>query len=133
MKIKTLILGALAGAGACMALAGPTAAYVTCNRDGDFARQESHLCSHDRKRAFAKDRFKGVVELVLDLRPPLPPPAHHIDDVARGRKERCIRSAIMPVPRPSLLGLDLADEREVPVLDASRRLHTKTGRRQQTK
>jgi len=35
MKIRTLVLGALAGAGAIVALASPASAYVACNRFGD--------------------------------------------------------------------------------------------------
>jgi hypothetical protein len=35
MKVRTLVLGAVAGAGAWMALAAPAAAYVSCNREGD--------------------------------------------------------------------------------------------------
>ena len=41
MKIRTLVLGAIAGAGALMALAAPASAYVVCNRDGDCWHTES--------------------------------------------------------------------------------------------
>jgi hypothetical protein len=41
MKIKTLLLGVVAGAGAVMALAAPASAYVACNRDGDCWHTES--------------------------------------------------------------------------------------------
>lgn len=42
MKVKTLVLGALAGAAAIMATAAPASAYVACNRFGD--------CWHVRER-----------------------------------------------------------------------------------
>ena len=35
MKIRTILFGALSGAGALMALAAPASAYVVCNREGD--------------------------------------------------------------------------------------------------
>lgn len=35
MKIRTIVLGALAGAGALAAMAAPASAYVSCNRSGD--------------------------------------------------------------------------------------------------
>jgi hypothetical protein len=35
MKIRTLILGTIAGAGAMAALAAPASAYVACNHEGD--------------------------------------------------------------------------------------------------
>ena len=35
MKIRTLVLGAVAGAGAILAMAAPASAYVSCNRYGD--------------------------------------------------------------------------------------------------
>jgi hypothetical protein len=35
MKIRTLVLGAVAGAGAILAMAAPASAYVNCNRYGD--------------------------------------------------------------------------------------------------
>jgi hypothetical protein len=34
MKLRTLLLGAVIGAGALTALAAPASAYVVCNRDG---------------------------------------------------------------------------------------------------
>ena len=48
MKIRTLVLGALVGAGALGAMAGPASAYVVCNREGD--------CWHSEHR----DRAPGV-------------------------------------------------------------------------
>ena len=38
MKIRTFVLGALAGAGALAAMAAPASAYVVCNREGDCWR-----------------------------------------------------------------------------------------------
>ena len=35
MKIHTLVLNAVAGAGAILAMAAPASAYVSCNRYGD--------------------------------------------------------------------------------------------------
>jgi hypothetical protein len=35
MKIRTLVLGIIAGAGALAALAVPASAYVACNREGE--------------------------------------------------------------------------------------------------
>lgn len=44
MRIRTLILGTIAGAGALAALAAPASAYVACNRSGD--------CWHTNDRGF---------------------------------------------------------------------------------
>jgi len=53
MKIRTHVLGAIAGTGALMALAGPAAAYVSCNSEGDcwhvderYTRPEVHFDYH---------------------------------------------------------------------------------------
>jgi hypothetical protein len=35
MKIKTLVLGTIAAAGAFIALAAPASAYIACNHEGD--------------------------------------------------------------------------------------------------
>ncbi len=35
MKLKTLVLGTVAAAGALLALAAPASAYIACNREGD--------------------------------------------------------------------------------------------------
>ena len=35
MKIRTLVLGAIAGAAGMVAMAAPASAYVACNREGD--------------------------------------------------------------------------------------------------
>ena len=48
MNMRTLLLGAVFGAGALTALAAPASAYVTCNRDGD--------CWHTERR----DRAPGI-------------------------------------------------------------------------
>jgi hypothetical protein len=42
MKIKTLILGTIAGAGALVALAAPAAADIACNHDGDCWHTADH-------------------------------------------------------------------------------------------
>lgn len=42
MKLRTLFLGALAGAGALVAMSGSASAYVACNRFGD--------CWHTQER-----------------------------------------------------------------------------------
>ena len=41
MKLRTLVLGALAGASALVALAGPASAYIVCNREGDCWHTEA--------------------------------------------------------------------------------------------
>jgi hypothetical protein len=41
MKIKLLLLGAIAGAGTLVALAAPASAYIACNRWGDCWHTES--------------------------------------------------------------------------------------------
>jgi hypothetical protein len=43
MNMRTLLLGAMVGAGALTALAAPASAYVTCNRDGDCWHTESRF------------------------------------------------------------------------------------------
>jgi hypothetical protein len=42
MRIRTIVLGAVAGAGALMALATSASAYVVCNSYGDCWHTESH-------------------------------------------------------------------------------------------
>jgi hypothetical protein len=44
MKIRTVLLSAIAGAGALVAMAAPASAYVACNRAGD--------CWHTNDRGF---------------------------------------------------------------------------------
>jgi hypothetical protein len=41
MKTRTLVLGAVVGAGTLMALAAPASAYIACNHDGDCWHTES--------------------------------------------------------------------------------------------
>jgi hypothetical protein len=41
MKMRTLLLGAVVGAGALTALAAPASAYVACSREGDCWHTES--------------------------------------------------------------------------------------------
>jgi len=41
MKIRTLVLGALAGAGALAAMAAPASAYIVCNNEGDCWHSET--------------------------------------------------------------------------------------------
>jgi hypothetical protein len=41
MKIRTVLLGALAGAGVMLAMAAPASAYIACNREGDCWHTES--------------------------------------------------------------------------------------------
>jgi hypothetical protein len=41
MSIKTLLLGAVIGAGALVTMAGSASAYVACNREGDCWHTES--------------------------------------------------------------------------------------------
>ena len=41
MKIRTVVLGAVAGVGALMALAGSASAYVVCNHEGDCWHTET--------------------------------------------------------------------------------------------
>lgn len=41
MKIRTVLLGAISGAGALMALVAPASAYIACNREGDCWHTES--------------------------------------------------------------------------------------------
>jgi hypothetical protein len=41
MKIRTLLLGALVGAGAMIAMADSASAYVVCNRSGDCWHTDS--------------------------------------------------------------------------------------------
>jgi hypothetical protein len=41
MKLRTVLLGALAGAGALAAMAVPASALVACNREGDCWHTES--------------------------------------------------------------------------------------------
>ena len=43
MKIRTLVLGTIAGAGALAALAVPASAYVACNREGDCWHTEDRV------------------------------------------------------------------------------------------
>jgi hypothetical protein len=42
MKIRTALLGALAGAAAVVAFAAPASAYIACNHEGDCWHTESH-------------------------------------------------------------------------------------------
>jgi hypothetical protein len=42
MKIRTLILGSIAGAGALVALAAPASAYIACNGAGDCWHTRDH-------------------------------------------------------------------------------------------
>jgi hypothetical protein len=49
MKIRTLILGTIAGAGAFAALAAPASAYVACNRERDCWHATDR---HDYKRGW---------------------------------------------------------------------------------
>ncbi len=53
MKIRTLLLGAIAGAAGLVATAGTASAYVACNRDGD--------CWHVRDRYEYKPTFGVTV------------------------------------------------------------------------
>ena len=46
MKIRTLILGTIAGAGAIAALAAPAAADIACNRAGDCWHTSDHYNYH---------------------------------------------------------------------------------------
>jgi hypothetical protein len=41
MKLRTLLLGAVIGAGALTALVAPASAYIVCNREGDCWHTES--------------------------------------------------------------------------------------------
>ena len=41
MKIRTLLLGAAAAAGAMIALAAPASAYIACNHEGDCWHTEA--------------------------------------------------------------------------------------------
>ena len=43
MKIKTALLGAVAGAGALVAVTLPASAYIACNREGDCWHTESRV------------------------------------------------------------------------------------------
>jgi hypothetical protein len=43
MKIRTALLGALAGAGALAAMAVPASAYIACNREGDCWHTENRV------------------------------------------------------------------------------------------
>jgi hypothetical protein len=46
MKLRTLILGTIAGAGALAFLAAPASAYVACNRAGDCWHTNDHYDDH---------------------------------------------------------------------------------------
>ncbi len=54
MTMKTLVLGALVGAGALAAMAGPASAYVACNRVGE--------CWHTTERYAYRPGFGITVQ-----------------------------------------------------------------------
>src|SRR5205085_7272858 len=66
----------------------------------------------DGESAFLENKGVGVSKFLLYFRPPFPPPADDIDDVAIFREQAGIRLGVMLVPRlllpplqPSDLGL----------------------------
>ena len=58
MKLRTLILGTIAGAGALAALAAPASAYVACNRAGDCWHTDNREFRHVRGIAVHGDDWK---------------------------------------------------------------------------